>query len=164
MFAEFADDLEREKYEELLQMLRRRYFLLFYPVGMNGIALAMGLNQAFRKNGLALSARWDMSERLLWSRIEEMLARDLPVILSIGPNFPRLWKRGKEALYRLDNGDMRRATETRAHYVTVTGMDDNWLRISSWGREYYLSRREYENYRSVFSSALVSNIVYIRRK
>ena len=96
--------------------------------------------------------------------MEEMLRRDIPVILSIGPNFPRLWKQGKETLYRMDQGDYRRAAETRAHYVTVTGMDESWLRISSWGKEYYLSREEYETYRADISSALVSNIVYIRER
>lgn len=158
------DILRQEEYENLLQQLRRRHMPLFYPVGMNGVSLAIGLNRIFRRNGVDLRARWDMSERKLWQHMEEMLHRDLPVILSIGPNFPRLWRQGKETLYRMDQGDYRKATETRAHYVTVTGMDDVWLRISSWGKEYYLSRQEYESYRSNLSSALVSNIVYIPRK
>lgn len=159
-----AEEPQQTEYEELLQFLRRGYFPLFYPVGMNGISLALGLNRIFRKNGLPLCARWDMSERKLWMRMEEMLRRDIPVILSIGPNFPRLWKKGKETLYRLDNGRRNPATETRAHYVTVTGLDDDWVRISSWGKEYYLSRGEYEQFRSNISSALVSNILYIREK
>lgn len=154
-------ELSQAEYESLLQSLRRRYFPLFYPVGMNGLSLAFGLNRLFRKNGVALSARWDMSERKLWTRMEEMLQRDIPVILSIGPNFPRLWKKGKETLYRLDNGRPSPATETRAHYVTVTALDENWMRISSWGKEYYLSREEYERFRSDISCAIVSNILYI---
>jgi len=148
----------------LLQFLRSKYFPLLYPVGMNGITLALGLNRVFRKNGLALRANWDMSEAKLWKRMEEMLLRDIPVILSIGPNFPRLWKKGKGTLYRLENGEQRAAGSVRAHYVTVTGMDEGWLKVSSWGKEYYLSREEYEHFRSATSSALVSNIVYIRRK
>lgn len=164
LFDSVVDDLRQADYEALLQSLRRRHFPLFYPVGMNGISLALGLNHLFRKNDLALRARWDMSESMLWSRMEDMLQRDIPVILSIGPNFPKLWKSGKEKLYRLDNGEQRAATETRAHYVTVTGMDEKWLRISSWGKEYYLSREEYETYRADISSALVSNIVYIRER
>ena len=164
IFSEMGDELSQEVYEELLQSLRRKYFPLFYPVGMNGISLAFGLNRIFRKSGLSLRARWDMSERKLWSRMEEMLLRDMPVILSIGPNFPKLWKKGKETLYRLDGDERRAAAETVAHYVTVTGMDDKWLRVSSWGKEYYLSREEYERFRADISSALVSNIVYIQRK
>lgn len=164
LYGGLPEELTQGEYEELLQSLRRKYFPLFYPVGMNGVALALGLNCIFRKNGLSLSARWDMSEAKLWTRMEEMLHRDMPVILSIGPNFPKLWKKGKETLYRLDNGEQRAVTQTRAHYVTVTGMDEKWLRISSWGKEYYLSREEYERFRADFSSALVSNIVYIRRR
>jgi len=151
-----------DEYEDLLQHLRRKFFPLFYPVGMNGLSLALGLNHIFRRNGLAFRCRWDMSEAKLWSRMEEMLIMDIPVILSIGPNFPRLWKKGKETLYRLDNGEQRAAASTRAHYVTVTGMDDTWLRVSSWGKEYYLSREEYEHFRADVSSAMVSNIVYIK--
>lgn len=161
LFAGLEGDLTQEQYEELLQELRRKFFPLFYPVGMNGLSLALGLNRVFRRNGLSLSARWDMSEKKLWLHMEDMLRRDIPVILSIGPNFPRLWRKGKETLYHMDRGEYRRATETRAHYVMVTGVDDEWIRISSWGKEYYLSRVEYEQYRSDFSSALVSNIVYI---
>ena len=157
-----GETLTQGEYETLLQQLRRCYLPLFYPVGMNGLTLALGLKRIFRKNGLMLSVRWDVSEKLIWARMEEMLGRDIPVILSIGPNFPRLWKKGKETLYRMDSGDPRRAAEVRAHYVTVTGLDEKWLRISSWGKEYYLSRLEYERYRADFSSALVSNIVYIR--
>ena len=164
MFAGLNELPTQEEYEDLLQTLRRKYFPLFYPVGMNGISLALGLNRVFRKNSIPLCARWDMSEAKLWTRMEEMLLRDVPVILSIGPNFPRLWKKGKETLYRLDNGEQQAAAATRAHYVTVTGMDEKWLRVSSWGKEYYLSRQEYEHYRADVSSALVSNIVYIRRK
>ena len=164
LYGGLPEELTQGEYEELLQSLRRKYFPLFYPVGMNGVALALGLNSIFRKNGLSLTARWDMSEAKLWTRMEEMLLRDMPVILSIGPNFPKLWKKGKETLYRLDNGEQRAVTQTRAHYVTVTGMDAQWLRISSWGKEYYLSREEYERFRADFSSALVSNIVYIRRR
>jgi len=162
IFAEMGEELTRDGYEALLQSLRRKYFPLFYPVGMNGISLALGLNRIFRKNDLPLRARWDMSESKLWSRMEEMLLRDLPVILSIGPNFPRMWRKGKETLYRLDGDTRRAAAETVAHYVTVTGMDEEWLRISSWGKEYYLSREEYERFRADISSALVSNIVYIQ--
>ena len=50
-----------------------------------------------------------------------------------------------------------------SHYVTVTGLDDEWAQISSWGREYYINRREYDAFVRLHSASLFSNILYIKR-
>ena len=52
---------------------------------------------------------------------------------------------------------------TKAHFVTITGMDEEWLRISSWGKEYFINRREYDDYVKTHSTWLVSNIGLVRR-
>jgi hypothetical protein len=46
----------------------------------------------------------------------------------------------------------------------VTGLDDTHLRIASWGREYYISRQEFERYAARDSTRLFSNIVWLRPK
>ena len=54
------------------------------------------------------------------------------------------------------------AARTRAHYVIVTGIAGEWLRISSWGRMYYIRIAEYEDYVRRYSCPLFSNICFIR--
>ena len=44
----------------------------------------------------------------------------------------------------------------------MTGIDEKCLKISSWGREYYIDREEYMSYIRRHSGSLVSNIVKIR--
>jgi hypothetical protein len=127
--------------------------------------LAAGMQRFFRRYKLPYSCRWCFSYRELWGRIETMLAADLPVIMSVGPNFPFFWKHEKACFYiKTPAGEYQPASGAHAHYFTVTGMDESWLRISSWGRCYYLNRREFEHYARKHSTPVVSNILYIERK
>ena len=48
--------------------------------------------------------------------------------------------------------------------MTVTGMDEDWLCVSSWGNRYYISREEYRRYVRRHSSYLFSNIVYLDKR
>ncbi|MCR5577337.1 MAG: hypothetical protein K6F56_10045 [Oscillospiraceae bacterium] len=152
-------------YHELIHQLRREYFPLIPYLGINGLMLAAGMQRFFRHYSLPFSCRWCVSHRELWGRIETMLAADLPVIMSAGPNFPFLWQKEKVSFYeKTPSGDYHPSSGARAHYFTVTGMDDRWLRISSWGRCYYMYRSEFEHYARRHSTTIVSNILYIERK
>jgi len=92
-----------------------------------------------------------------------MLSEDIPVIISVGPNFPLVWQKHKADLYAERAGEIRKVSSVKAHFMTVTGMDDQWLSLSSWGRKYYMDRKEYEQYVSKHSGSFASNIVYIRK-
>ena len=46
--------------------------------------------------------------------------------------------------------------------MTVTAMGDTWLTVSSWGRQYYIHRGEYEEYGKQHSIALVNNLVWMK--
>ena len=152
-----------EEYNRELERLCRRFFLLIPNIGINCIGLIAGLNLMFWEKHLPYRAFWAASGGRLWERAEEMLRRNIPVILSIGPNFPRFWGKDRLNFYvRLQDGRFLPAVSTKAHYVTVTGLDENWLRISSWGRQYYINRREYEAYIRKHSNYLVSNLVVVR--
>lgn len=156
----------RERYAELLQYLSRHYLPLVYPTGINGLVLAAGVNLLFLREGLPYRAVWRMTRKGLWSGLDDMLARDLPVIFSVGPNFPRLLS-GKERvnLYRENAaGTLFPSAGVHAHFMSVTGRDEEWLRISSWGREYRLRIRDFEEYVRQHSSYLFSNILYIEEK
>lgn len=160
-----ADPLPSSAYYDLIDLMRRRYFPLIPYAGINGLMLAMGMQRFFRHYKLPYSCRWCFSYSELWGRIEKMLSADMPVIMSVGPNFPFFWQNEKACFYvKSAEGEFRPSSGARSHYFTVTGMDENWLRISSWGRRYYLSRREFEHYAMRKSVPFVSNILYIQQK
>lgn len=158
--------IPQERYVALLQKLRRSYLPLSYPFGMNGLTLSAGLNRLFRRQCIPLHARWLVKKTELWLRMDQMLSRDIPVILSAGPNFPLLLsKKNKVAFCRRDSsGVLYPVTATNAHYVTVTGREGNWLRISSWGREYYLDKNTFTEYVEQHSSYIVSNILLLEER
>ena len=61
--------------------------------GMAGWMLVLGLNRYFSHERIGLRAAFGVLPRNLWVRISAMLAHDIPVILLVGPNFPRcVWK------------------------------------------------------------------------
>lgn len=94
--------------------------------------------------------------------MEEMLSKNLPVIMSVGPNFPCVWRNHKLPFYiRKNDGTYVQDCQVNGHYVTVTEMDETWLCISSWGKKYYINRQEYMEYVRRYSGFLVSNIVYL---
>jgi hypothetical protein len=154
----------QEKYEQLLGSLCRAYLPVLYPFGMNGVCLAAGVNLFFLRHSIPLKARWGISGAQMKKRIAEMISADIPVILAVGPNFPKFWQR-KNASFRLSPVDgFTSSVGTRAHFVTVTGIDDSWLEISSWGCKYYLSFQELERYSRECSNSLLCNILYIEQK
>lgn len=159
-----ADPIPAEIYDYYAQRLRKRYFPLAASFGLNAFVLALGLDRFFRENGIPLRAAWGTPGRRFWGDIQSMLARDIPVILCVGINFPLPWGREQLALYtRQGGGEFRRTAAARAHYVTVTGMDEQWLRVSSWGGEYHIRREEYDRYKREHSCGLYSNILRLRR-
>ncbi len=152
-------------YNQYISRMKRTYFPIIPHAGMNGLALMAGMNLFFRKRRIPYHALWCMNRTKIWDRVEEMLREDIPVIMSIGPNFPLVWQNHRADFYiKSKDGYYVRSASAKAHYVTVTGMDDEWLRISSWGRRYYLNRAEFEDYVSAYSAGFVSNILYIKTK
>ena len=160
MIAPRQGPLSPESYRQITHRLRREYFPLIPGFGLNCLVLTAGLNRLLRRGKVPLRARWGTGGRQLWDAIAEMLRRDLPVILCIGQSFPGFWRRTGVKLYtRGASGLYTGAAGARAHYVVVTGVDRRWLRISSWGREYYISRRELQEYMETASNPLLTNIV-----
>ena len=154
--------LPKTVYDLCTQRMRRSFVPILYPVGTTGISLAAGLNRYFKRYGLPLRAKWGVRREKLWPEIESMLRQDIPVILSVGNRFPRFWKKEGVSLHCRQQDEMKRAAQAHAHFVVVTGMDDTWLHVSSWGKEYYLSKEEFLRYRSEDSMPLLCNMVYIR--
>lgn len=132
--------------------------------GVIGTFLADGLNLYFRRHHMPYRARWCIRWAPLWERMERMLEQDLPVIFSVGPNWP-LWKKKSLLFYReTPDGGYKAKSQTRAHFITVTGMSEHWLRVSSWGERYYINREEYEVYVKKHSSSIFSNMLLLTKK
>ena len=152
-------------YDLCAKRMQRGYVPVLWPIGTDGLSLAAGVNRYFRRYQIPLHAVWGLSHRRLWERIEEMLQQDIPVVLSIGNNFPRIWRREKAALYRKAADDSLRETcRVRAHFVTVTALDGEWMQVSSWGSAYWIRRKEYEEFCRKQSSSPLCNILYITDK
>ena len=155
--------VDEKEYDALAHMISKRFFPILPKLGINGLMLAGGLNHFFHRYGFPFQASWGIGSRHIEERITDMLSHDIPVILSIGPNFPLFWRKKELNFYvRILSGEMKHACSIKSHYVTVTGMDETHFRVSSWGREYYIDRQEYFSYIRRNSGSLVSNIVYIR--
>lgn len=155
--------LKLEQYDRLLARMRQKYFPIVYPFGTNGIALAVGLNRFFRRCGVPYRARWGVPASKFWETMEQMLAEDLPVILSVGMNFPKVWEKETLNFYRICGENVPASNKVRAHFVVVTGMDEEWLQISTWGAVRYIRRSEYESFMKQQSGSILSNLLLLRK-
>lgn len=150
-------------YNAVLKALCRRYFPLTPPFGINGLGLVCGMNLFFRAYKYPLRAQWGVRYGELWRSIEAMVDADLPAIIAVGPNMPRFWQNNRLGLYtRLPDGSYKRIGAVKAHYMSVTAIDGEWLTVSSWGRRYCISRAEYDAYTRAYSNGLLCNIAYIK--
>lgn len=155
-------ELSKEEYLRYVNSLRH-YFPLLPGRGIDGLRLALGLNACLRKSGLSLRARWCASSGRFWERLEGQLTRDLPAIVAIGPNFPRFWGEETLPLYRKTADGFAESERTKAHFLAVTGLDEDWMRVSSWGRELYIERAAYDRYMKT-QGALFTNLLYLEKK
>ena len=151
------------EYLDFAKGLWKFYLPVIPGFGMNGITLMIGMNRYFVKEKMPYRANWNIRGKKLLSRIDDMLSRDIPVIFSVGPNFPKFWGKQAVNLYKKTaQENYVPASKTRGHYMIITGREGMWLQISSWGKEYYLDFSEYQEYIRKHSSYMVSNIICIK--
>jgi len=75
-----------------------------------------------------------------------------------------VWQKHRLDFYRrLPDGRYQKASAACAHYVTITGIDDNWAQIASWGMQYYVNRQEYAQFVRKHSNYVFSNIMYLEK-
>ena len=155
--------LSRDEYTRYVNSLRR-YFPLIPRRGIDGVRLAIGFNACMRHRGVDVRAGWSASGAKFWDRLTAQLERDLPAIIAVGPNFPRVWGTERLPLYRATaDGAYAEAERTKGHFLTVTGLDDEWMRVSSWGRELYIERRAYDSYMRR-QGAVFTNLLSLEKK
>ena len=152
-------------YTTCISRMNQRYFPMIPYAGINGLMLMAGVRRFLQEQQMPYSARWCFSPGSLWQRTEKMLRQDIPVIMSVGPNFPQIWGKRRVRFYIQSGPDsFTPAAGARQHYFTVTGMDEDWLRISSWGQLYYINRQDFEEYIHRYSLSFVSNVLLVERK
>ena len=155
--------ISQDEYNRSLDRLRSRYIHLIPSFGVNGISLVAGMNAVFRRYGYPYRGQWKISSRSFYPCMEDMLERDIPVIISVGPNFPAVWGKKTVELSPETRGRGAVPQGINAHYMIATGLDENSIHISSWGRKYLIDREEYDEYVRRISSSIVSNLVYIKK-
>ena len=155
-------ELTREEYFAHVAALRR-YFPLIPRRGIDGVRLAVGFNLCAKRCGVDVRAGWSASGTKFWGRLETQLENDLPAIISIGPNFPRVWGSERLPLYRKTEDGIAETGRTKGHFLTVLALDDDWMEVSSWGRRLYLERRAYADYMRR-QGALLTNLLFLERK
>lgn len=157
--------LEEEEYKSYYNSVYSFLGGIPFSGGISGFKLFWSFNRIARKKGWKLRAKWGMSRKKLLPRIEEMLSRDIPVILCIPMMVRKKDKNEGLWLYHISDGS--RAVFTKAHYVTITGMIQKngilYYEISSWGKKYYINVSEYDALiHTHFMGTILGNILYIK--
>lgn len=162
--------INKDDYLKYLESMSKRFFPVFaWSKGTWGPALAVGFNVFAMLNRIQYRAKWGVSHSRLKSAIEEMIENDIPVLFSVGANFPLIWKKDGVMLYaRSKNGDFHKHGTASRHYMTITGYfeneSDSWIKVSSWGREFFVKWNEYEKFVKKISCTAFSNVLYIYHK
>ncbi len=170
----FRPVLEWEDYKSYIYYIHTRFAQVTAGSGINGIAMAGAVRRYCIKYKIPLTIAWKgfLDGQQMLRVIRKMLKENLPVIISIGPNTP-LFFRGKGiCFYTLTEKQEFIPSAYQAvhgHYVVVTGMiglkhKRIMLRISSWGKEYYIDYQEYRTYIEQEGDSLTSSLLYLSKE
>lgn len=160
----------KEEYLRYLEEIQKKYFYVSYLIrGKTGFGLAIGFNLLSIRHKSPYRAVWGVPSGKIHAAVLKSLERDIPVLFSVGANFPLIFGKRGINLYVKQDGNYLKSTVTHKHYMTITGIvwEDElgeMLQISSWGREYYVSWKEYEEYIRQYSLSLLTNILFITEK
>lgn len=165
--------LPQKEYLEYQMNLHHRLVPISMLIrGTVGPALALAFNLWSMGKKQGYRACWCMSVDKMHDRIAKMLDRNIPVLFSVGAAFPCFWSRKGVTLFQNGgkNGELALVTagSVNKHYMVMTGLIHSTeygelLRISSWGKEYYIQWEEYQNYARKKSMGLITNILYIHQ-
>ena len=133
-----------------------------------GPLLAVWFNLMSRIHKCPYRATWAVPKAKIHKAICVMLEKDIPVLFSVGRNFPWIWKKDGVDLYR-KLPTLTGAGKTYGHYMTITGMEQDevyvdLLQVSSWGKKYYIKWKDYEDFLNKKSCALFTNILYMTER
>jgi hypothetical protein len=184
-----ANQIKYENYDPYVRKINDQYTKTMRFIAVLGPKIASAINSYSKDYGLGYQAfwKWSLTYYDMYEMMEEMLEQNIPVILSIGPNTPNIWgKKGipfyerKEIEYQENDETSSKGSKpyyykvrqqaVNSHYVTVTAIikDDVagriMLRISSWGKQYYINYEEYRDYVENVSGTFTSSIVQVKKE
>ena len=162
----------KNDYMEYVKKFYLKYVTVLLGRGLTGLGLMCSMNRYFISQGMKLRATWKLmlSDDSMLEAIDRQLTRDIPVIISIGPNTPNIWGKKGVSLYACQDGELTEPhkCDVKAHYVVVTGIRNidkrPFLVISSWGRKYLLDYGEYREYAAKTGGRLTTSMLEIRKK
>ena len=168
--AESSGKLGFEEYEQYVRKLRRSFLLIPYH-GMPGFVMAACLDHYLKKRKLGYRAYWGTLPGKFQTTIREMLENDIPVPFCVGPCLTQAFaKKGTRGLklYEKRTGDdgseqLVWTKTVHSHFMTMTGIEGDWVRVSSWGEEYYISMKELEAFVKKDGLGLFTNIISVRK-
>ena len=183
-----TNEVKYSNYDLYVRRINDQYTKTRRIIAVLGPSVASAINSYSNayKLGYEANWKWKLSYYDMLDMIEEMLHQDIPVILSIGPNTPKLWGKTGIPFYERREIDYWESPDQKSvgqkpyyykavmqdinsHYVTVTGLikDDVtgriMLRISSWGKQFYINYEEYRDYVENTSGTITSSIVSVKR-
>lgn len=171
-------DISKESFLEFAILIYKKYMNIPdipFIKGMTGFGVTRGINRYFKYNNIALKFKWGTGYNIL-PKIKKSLESGLPVILGIGPEIspvyilkkilPFLKYKQKDHYKGVLITDILTGKKlwAHSHYVTVYGIIEEYsdiiMLISSWGRGYKLSYKDFTKYqKSTILGFLLSNIV-----
>ncbi len=158
-----------EEYDSHVLKTRKSFFLIPFR-GLPGIVTPPLLGLSLQKNGLPYTARWGAGRAGIRRAAAAMIRNDIPVPVCIGPCLHQL---GAAPLYRGLRLYEKRAGQDkdkpsyvwvktiRNHFVVMTGIRGRWARVSSWGQEYYIDLKEFEELSRRDAFGAFTNIIRI---
>lgn len=158
-----SNEVTWEEYQAYLAKIRPFFFIL-PRLGMNGIMLSLGLNIVFLLKKIPYICYWKLLPigKRSYRDMKKMLDAGIPVILTAGPNFPNIFGKESVPLYRkMGENSYRKVNSFRQHFVVVTAMEGEYLKISSWGSPYYMKWEEYLHYSKRKSICFFTNYMKI---
>ena len=159
----------KHDYLEYVKFFYMHYVIMLMHNGIIGTAMKHTMNRYFMLNDIGLKARWKVlqSDESMMKDIRHLIRKNKPVILAIGQNrFNPFGKKGI-SLYIEKDGSLKESIRenVHSHYVVVTGVREikgqEYLVVSSWGKKYYISYKEYRNYVNNVGDKFTSGILYI---
>lgn len=180
--------LLKAHYMDFVEYVRESYIPIIPKVGVPNWVLIMAINSYLLLHQMPYKASlgYLVNETKLLTQIIKMIKKDLPVILLIGTPFPpilykRVLKNKKIGVPFYERSESKHFNQegeitykvahppVTGHYVTVTGViinkaaqdkrDKVMLKISSWGKLYYMSFYEYCQYEIKYGVDFQGSIV-----
>lgn len=162
-------NIHEEQYVGYFDRLYDFYGGIRHNTGISGIGMAKCFNKIMKRNKMHLRAKWGLKGNKMHARIIEMLSNDIPVVLCIPQMVLKKDKANLLNLYEADDMECKVACRTNAHYVMVTAIvsldNEEYYKISSWGKKYFISVKEYDSYmKHHFLGTILGNVLYVQKR